>query len=229
MLKESEKAEIAKHILERIDHADEQREPWPHRVIDGFFPNSFYRLLKDHYPPADQGWRALSHHENKEGARQVIYLRENEDIALHDDRKGLWQDLFEIVNGPLSEALLLKFGLAAYKDETHAEIQIIRDSTGYRISPHCDTFRHKRHKLLTLLIYFPMSDQLAGYGTELYEKRLFGGFRKVKRAPFVDNTALLFQPTHKVTWHGVSEIGQTVAPRTSLQIFFKLRSEIRSA
>jgi len=74
-----------------------------------------------------------------------------------------------------------------------------------------------------------MSDDLVGYGTELYKRKLFGGFRKVKQAPFVDNTALLFQPTHKVTWHGVSEIGQTVAPRTSLQIFFNLRNEIRTA
>jgi len=129
MLKESEKAEIAKHILERIDNVDEEREPRPHRATDGFFPNSFYRLLKNHYPLANQDWKALSHPENKEGARQVIYLRENEDVAIHDDCKGLLQDLFEIVDKRLSEALLRKFGLKAYKDETDAEIQIIRDST----------------------------------------------------------------------------------------------------
>jgi hypothetical protein len=229
MLRESEKTEIAKHILDRIERVEEQKDPWPHRVIDDFFPKCFYQSLKDNYPPADQAWRALSHPENKQGARQVIYLREGEEIAIQGDHKGLWQDLFEIVNKRLSGALLLKHGLMAYQDQTEAEIQIIRDSTGYMISPHCDTFRSKRHKLLTLLIYFPVSDDLVGYGTELYRKNLFGGFRRVKQAPFVDNTALLFQPIHKVTWHGVSQITQTIAARTSLQIFYKLRNEIRSA
>jgi 2OG-Fe(II) oxygenase superfamily len=229
MLQESEKAEITKHILDRIEHTHEQRDPWPHRVIDGFFPEPFYRLLKDNYPLADQGWRALLHPENEGGARQVIYLRENEEIAIHGASKRLWADFFEIVNKRLSEALLPRYGLMAYKNDTDAEVQIIRDSTGYKISPHCDTFKHKRHKLLTLLIYFPVSDELVGYGTELYTRRFFGGFRKVKQAPFVDNTALLFQPTHKVTWHGVSEISRTIAARTSLQIFFKLRNETWSA
>lgn len=122
-----------------------------------------------------------------------------------------------------------RYGLMAYQDETNAEVQIIKDGTGCKISPHCDTFRRKRHKLLTLLIYFPISDELVSYGTELYKKKVFGGFRKVKQAPFTDKTALLFQPTHNVTWHGVSEITQAVAPRTSLQIFFKLRHETRAA
>jgi hypothetical protein len=225
MLQESEKAAITRYILERIERTQEQTDPWPHRVIDGFFPKPFYQLLKDNYPFDAHGWKSLSHPDNKGGARQVIYLKENEEFAIHGERKALWEDLFEIVNERLSEALLLKHGLMVYKSETNAEIQIIWDRTGYKISPHCDTFKHKRHKLLTLLVYFPLSDELVGYGTELYEKRSFGGFRKAKQAPLTDNTALLFQPTHNVTWHGVSEITQTVAARTSLQIFFKLRSE----
>ena len=43
------------------------------------------------------------------------------------------------------------------------------------------------------------------------------------------NTALLFHPAWNLTWHGVSEITRPIAPRTSLQIFFKLRQEARSA
>ncbi len=224
MLSGIEKRVVTNHILARLESTREQSEPWPHHVFEGFFPLSFYQLLKGNFPFSSQSWKTLSHPDNQSGARQVIYLRETEDIPLEGQQKELWRDLYEIINTKVADSLLKKYQLTEYKDLTSAEVQIIKDGTGYKISPHCDTFKHKRHKLLTLLIYFPSSEDLNGYGTELYQKRLLGGFKEIKRAPFTDNTALLFQPTYNKTWHGVSQITKAVPARTSLQIFFKLKN-----
>jgi hypothetical protein len=200
MLTEQDKKEIVNHILNNLESVDKQVKPWPHYVFNQFFPESYYQLLKDNFPHANQGWRSLSH--NDYGARQVIFLKDEEKIKISGERKN---------------------GLIEYIDKARLEIQIIRDSIGYKIPPHCDTFKDKRHKLLTILIYFPISEELSGYGTELYTRNIFRRYKKVKQAPFLNNTALMFHPTYNVTWHGVSEITEAIPPRTSLQVFIKLR------
>jgi hypothetical protein len=221
MLTEQDKKEIVNHILNNLESVDKQVKPWPHYVFNQFFPESYYQLLKDNFPHANQGWRSLSH--NDYGARQVIFLKDEEKIKISGEQKSHWEDFYQFMNSQLFEILLRKNGLIEYIDKARLEIQIIRDSIGYKIPPHCDTFKDKRHKLLTILIYFPISEELSGYGTELYTRNIFRRYKKVKQAPFLNNTALMFHPTYNVTWHGVSEITEAIPPRTSLQVFIKLR------
>ncbi|MCP4473520.1 MAG: hypothetical protein GY821_02905 [Gammaproteobacteria bacterium] len=197
-----------------------QTQPWPHYVIDEFLPKSYYQLLKESFPFTEKVWMPLAHPENREGYRQVIYLRRGEE-SLIKQRKEIWLELYDILDKEVSNTLLTLFELNKYRHKVSAEIQIIHDRSGYKISPHCDAVEDNAYKLLTLLIYFPFHENLTEYGTEMYAREESNEFKTVKKLPFIGNAALIFHPVWDLTWHGVSRIDGQNVNRNSLQIFFK--------
>ncbi|MCP3680555.1 MAG: 2OG-Fe(II) oxygenase [Gammaproteobacteria bacterium] len=214
------KAHIVEHISNKLISVAVQKEPWPHYIIDEFLPESYYRLLKESFPFTEKIWMPLAHPDNNKGCRQVIYLRRGEESSIKQ-RKEIWLELYDILDQEVSNVLLTLFELNKYRHKVNAEVQIIHDRTGYKISPHCDAVEGNAHKLLTLLIYFPFHENLTEYGTEMYIREESNEFKTVKKTPFVDNTALIFHPVWDLTWHGVSRIDDQNVNRNSLQIFFK--------
>jgi len=231
---------IIKHIINRVNESDVLREPYKHMIIENFLPDNFYKLLSDNYPSDIRFYKNVKRKEqivNNRSTRFVIHLDKNIYFDNWKNRLNDKQRIYlSILNNVVSSEGFLRniFNKLERRDfynkQYHTEIQIIRDATGYKIFPHCDTKKRRRHKYLTMLIYFPNSSYFWDIGTEVYKPNPLGNiydknnkkFKMFKKAPYIRNTLFTFVPEYDKTWHGVSEV--KIPPnieRRSIQIFLK--------
>lgn len=215
--------------LDKINNSNLFYHPFPHIVIENFLDNNLFQNLRDNFP--DNNFRPSTHgdaiHKNISRRSRII-------IESISDTKPLDNYYNEIYTLFSSEKYLNKVMKIFQKNipKTRTEMQIIKDITNYKITPHCDRF-----KFLTSLFYLPDDNINQDIGTELYipDKNGYidgeGGsydninypkkFKLIKKVKYKPNTLLIFIPLDKVTWHGVSQIKHENYIRKTLQIFQK--------
>jgi len=85
--------------------------------------------------------------------------------------------------------------------EAYSRPALNRDVPGYKILPHTDT----KAKILSGLLYLPLSEDQRGRGTSLYTPRIsipgFKRFNLVKTVPFAPNTGAVCAVTRR-SFHG---------------------------
>lgn len=170
---------IANHALSRIAHAEIITEPFPHIVVDKFFPDTFFDALIDNFP-ARSDFQKVSYPGTGHGRKTSRYRGYGlacKDLSNHD--------YFEVVNSlfasePFSRALLLKFsqklpdGSTPIPPEKHEffkngaadhtcvfDLQI--DFPGYEIPPHPDV----KEKIVTFQFFLVQDNSLRDFGTLL--------------------------------------------------------------
>ena len=166
--------------------------------------------------------RLWQDHPNGGGHRKWIELDKAENIKALSDISFIWTQLNE---GIRSTILLRKLSSKFMLENYRMNMQLIQDTSGYNIGPHCDTFPNQPHKMLTMILYLSDAPELKPHGTTLYDHHEKDGRHILKyhsTVPFVKNTMLLFKPDYPKTWHGVPRYNLS-RPRISLQMFLKHR------
>jgi FkbM family methyltransferase len=227
--------EILSHLIRRIQETNVILYPYPHFIMDNFFPEAFYqeimahRISNESFTGLGASGRASSDYTN----RFILKLEAANIHNLPPQYSDFWAMIANILN---SNELLITLA-SKYRDRLLAdgrladnksinlmpENLLVRDHTNYAIGPHTDA----PHRLLSMLVYLPKDASIKHLGTSVYVPkdpnfRCKGGphhdfenFELVKTAPFLPNTAFCFLKTDN-SFHGVAPITSENIERDSL-------------
>lgn len=219
---------VLEHIIARIQATEVQREPFPHLVIDNFFPEDYFQKILEEFP-LDEEMIPLSETGRTAGQykERLVTLFTPEHFArLSESRQLFWQQFAGwLYSEAFIQAVVERFWphLAGWLatldyDGTGVDVQsdalIISDKTRYSIGPHTDAL----HRLVTFLFYFPPTGADAeGLGTSIYAPKDpymhvnhakhydFEPFDRVATIDFKANRALMFVRNDR-SFHGVEPI-----------------------
>lgn len=219
---------VLNHILGRLEAATVIRDPFPYAVIDGIFPDAYFRRLLDNFPdpdvfvPIDELGR-VSKGAYKE--RSVVELETDGFNRIPTQLRGFWEDFGSVLSsdlfissfiGKFADALEYRFRRICANGvplQVRSDTLLVRDHTDYEIAPHTDA----PHRLISFLFYMPEDDKLRAYGTSLYKPKdpnftcwgdrhhTFEPFTKVGMIEFLPNRLFVFPKTER-TFHGVEQI-----------------------
>jgi len=172
-------AEIKQYVLNQLENAEIQDDPYPHFIIDGLLPEDFYQELISHlpdradyqkvtYPGTGHDPETGNYHDYGWAYRD---LSKNTHLAIVGDIFG---------SDEFSRLMLDKFSAAApgrkmgipekkhkfFKDGAEDFTSVYDhqiDLPGYEIAPHRDI----EGKIVTYLFYMTADDSLERYGTYL--------------------------------------------------------------
>jgi hypothetical protein len=231
--------ELRRFIERKIGGATLQKSPFPHLVIENFFPNELYEKIMVYNPfLANRGeeWLSAAASNNVTSrtpyhARKQINFHANAAFEARPEAAAFWNDLkscflsdpwFEgVVQKKYDEYFQLRFGDLAGEPEFltyfRKELFLQRHEPGYYIGPHTDI----PTRVFTCIFAFASASGFEEYGTELLAPkdplvRCWGndhyapdGFAVKKIAPYSPNNFLLFFKTRQ-SFHSVKAITDEV-------------------
>jgi hypothetical protein len=225
------------HMLGVVARARVESQPFPHFIVEGFFPDELYREILAALPDARLYEEFGYEKHATDGASnrgRFVLSSQNLDHLLGRQR-SLWlgvrdalgaPELKDAVFGRLSQGLAYRFGIpaeAAAAVPAYPRPELFRETTGYKIKPHPDT----RRKLVTMQIALPPDDRQREIGTQFYRRsynplamfREPRGFDECKRAPFLPNVAYAFVVINSLwlkSWHGRTTLPGDVGVRNTI-------------
>jgi hypothetical protein len=241
-LSEEIRRSAVKYMVEAMDRAWFDADPFPHVLVEGLFPDDIYRemlaMLPDpsHYTPVSYERHAKRGVSN----RDKFALSEDYISQLGRRQRALWSAIRDALGAPefkaavfnrLSLGLSYRFGSRdadAALTPGYALPELLRETRGYRIKPHPDT----RRKVVTMQIALPEDNRQANLGTQFYGRswsplsllREPRGFEVVKQSPFLPNTAYAFVVLNTLrhrSWHGRTTLrGESQVRNSILNIWY---------
>lgn len=236
---------------EHIKNTPVHNKPFQYFYVDGHvFTDDFYKTLINNLPDISH-YNPMMHPEaivdDNYSSRDYFILTREKSIELSEKVHPIWGELFNILDGNELQSLLhgkLKDDIEkrhkkSYKDiSCKKEIQIIRDSLGYKILPHPDGGL----KFVSCLIYLPEDNSHPHLGTNIYEESINGkhtgsygkkdneksnhkdkAFDIIRRCEFKPNSMTCFAVSNK-SWHGVDEMKEKYT-RNCIQLFYQKRKD----
>jgi hypothetical protein len=213
-------------------------DPFPHVVVNGFFPEDVYRDLLRKLPDTAL-YEPFSYgkHHTAAGESNRMRFRLTSDCLERLDarRRSFWLTIRSVLGS--RELKMLTFekvaaGLAYRYSVSQDQVsslpgyalpELFHERGGYAIDPHPDT----RRKVVTMQIALPRDDSQRDLGTEFYARSLRPsallrpprGFSIVRRMEFLPNTAYAFAVLNTLrlkSWHGRTAIPASLGDRNSI-------------
>ena len=229
---------LRNHLINVVNAAQLEREPFCHIYMQGMFPSEVYNLLLRSFPPKDlytplnlRKWVRA----DGSSTRDKFYLTPDNLARLSPESAGLWSMFVRAVTddqfkrtifAKLAPDLAARFGVAedAVPDiECGHEIMLVRDTEDYVIKPHPDGL----NKFVTFQFYLPSDESQLELGTSLFrrQRRIFRStFEEVKRFPFRPNSAYAFpvsESPDRTSWHGRERLSGFTGARNTLMLLFQ--------
>jgi hypothetical protein len=230
---------IREQIEARFAVASLETSPFPHLIIEDFFPDDVYARLIEYNPfRTNRGveWLEKSKSANVSSAtpyfaRKQINFHADQRFDAPDDQQDFWNDVKscflsdnwfpDLVRAKYPEYFRLRFGDLVddsdFSSLFRRELFLQRHEPGYYIGPHTDI----PTRVFTCIFAFARSSGFEEYGTELLAPknrldRCWGsdhyspdGFTLKKVAPYKPNNFLLFFKTRH-SFHAVRSIDDSV-------------------
>lgn len=230
---------LRSHIEEKMRSAELLHFPFPHMIIEGFFPDDVFRKILEKNPfKQNAGREWLTESETKHlktatpyFARKQINFHRNDPFEATSEDASFWNDIklcfladhwFEkLVVEKYREYFILRFGEYVDDEEFfasfHKELFLQRHEPGYYIGPHTDI----PTRVFTCIFSFADREGFEQYGTQLCvhknkRVRCWGNDHYVpddfivrKVAPYKPNNFLLFFKTRH-SFHSVKAIDDSV-------------------
>jgi hypothetical protein len=238
-MKDSLKNRIRLHIEQKFEAIELDKLPFPHLIIEGFFPDDVYqKILEYNLFKENRGTEWLSKsatRASKTGtpyyARKQINFHANDPYVAGSEEGDFWNSLSEIfladswfeklVFNKYPDYFYLRFGNLCQDSDFFnffkKELFLQRHEVGYKIGPHTDI----PTRVFTCIFAFAETPGYEHCGTELLSHqdrltRCWGNnhydtsdFKIEKIAPYSPNNFLLFFKTRQ-SFHSVCEIDDTV-------------------
>lgn len=222
--------DVLRHVLEKLEAAPIETDPFPYVVIDGIFPEGYYQRILEAFPdessfvPIDETGRVSPGSYKERG----VVLFERDNLArIPSPRREFWQafsawlysDLF--VAGFVNKfAEVLDYRLQRICADgvplrVRSDALLVKDRTNYEIGPHTDS----PYRLVSFLFYMPADRSLREYGTAFYRAKdkdftCWGGphydfadFERASTMEFLPNRLVAFPKTER-TFHGVEPVAR---------------------
>jgi len=217
-------------IVESFDKglANGRRETEPFLMYD-FSPwsDEVYDLIM-RYMPDESAYFPLTHNEAKRAdgsyARLRWPLQKSRIRLLPPDARDFWMELREVLRSDelrdvfknwLAPTLVARFKCPLSEIPAFPAPQLLKDSYGYKISPHADTDL----KVITTQWYLPRTTSQAHLGTRVHNRLPNGQFEEVRAMQFVPNRGYAFGVTND-SWHSVASMTEADGVRDSLMMFY---------
>lgn len=171
--------EIFSHIKSKIDAAEIIEYPFPHLLINDFFPVDLYQEMIDNFPSSPTG-------KNADGDN---YLAPEDDWRLSDMDRALWSLVRDDIYPAVMNIVQKKLIVYVFKrcEELHKShflpklsfgdindwelltnpldgFQLLQRTEGFSIPPHL----HGPYEYIDILHYLPNDDSAKDHGTQLY-------------------------------------------------------------
>jgi len=195
-------------LLKKIKDVKIINQPYPHFIIDDFFPQETYLYILRNIPDESKYKPFVK-------SRLIMELNKTSDINLKHITDILMSE-------EMKECLLEKYkntmSKSIYQHGKTGYIRgsLIKDFKGYSIKPHTDI----ETKIITFLIYLPNDDSLCHIGTNILIKHdiinkfdLVDKFDFVDKVEFLPNRLFCFLRTFN-SWHSVDEIEDDICRNT---------------
>ncbi len=233
------KFELKHHIEHRINAATADNSPFPHIIVEDFFPPDIYEMILRENPfKLNQGKEWISQKKSKKSktntpyfARKQINFHTGDAYETTPEGKELWDSLSEcfladdwfpkLIAKKFPEYFSIRFGDLMKRDDFASffrrELFLQRHEPGYYIGPHTDI----PTRVFTCIFSFADRAGFETFGTELCSPsdplvRCWGNnhykpddFIVEKLAPYKPNNFLLFFKTRQ-SFHSVKAIDDTV-------------------
>jgi FkbM family methyltransferase len=217
---------VLDHVLDRIKHSPINTDPFPHIVVDDFFPKEYFETALRNFP-SDEQMIPLSETGRTAGYpdRLVTLFNDDHFSRLDVSRREFWGRFAgwlyskAFIDGviekfwPYVAGRLHTLNTQHKNVRLHGDALIVSDKSNYAIGPHTDAL----HRLVTFLFYLPETDDWRNLGTSIYKPldpkfecdgskhHLFDAFERVTTVDFLPNRALLFVRSNH-SFHGVERI-----------------------
>lgn len=233
------KQTLRQHIEAKINTATLDTSPFPHLIIENFFPEEVYDKIQRYNPfkqNAGVEWlsRAKSSTVSSNTpyyARKQINFHKDDSFNAPAEEQAFWNELkdcflgddwFErVVYNKYKEYFVLRFGDLVYEEDFFTlfkkEFFLQRHEPGYYIGPHTDI----PTRVFTCIFSFAAREGFEEYGTRLLTHkdrlaRCWGNdhykpddYETKKLAPYKPNNFLLFFKTRQ-SFHSVDAITEEV-------------------
>ena len=234
----SQESALRDHLLDTVNSAHLEKDPFCHIYMEGVFPAGLYPALLRNLPPAGlyvplnlRKWVRA----DGTSTRDQFHLTAENLSKLPQEGAALWRALVgAVVDGSLKRTLFSKlapdlaqrFGVPEERVpdiECVYEILLVRDTEDYRIKPHPDGL----NKIVTMQCYLPPDDSQLELGTSLFVRHrglLLSSFEEVKRFAFKPNSAYAFavsESPQRTSWHGRERLSGFTGVRNTLMILFQ--------
>jgi len=187
------------YVIKKIIDAPIIKEPYPHILISGIFPDEFYSVLLEQIPN-------VSAYTAKTKYGKTMTL-ENFD-GLDEEEKKFWKEVHDSLRSDeFASILLKKFNVSG---KGVSDLFLHKDLENFEFRPHRDT----HSKLVTYLFYLPKDSSLSQLGTHILvpkkgvvikkttEHQDWELFETVKMSEYVPNSFFAFAP-HENSFHAV--------------------------
>ncbi len=219
---------VEHEVVRRIDAAAVCPIPFPHILIDGIFPATFYAELLRQIP-SQEFYTPISD-TGAEGQRLVLHLARLD--ALPAVRRIFWLKAASwLIGSNLASAFAKKFAPVieenAGRDPRElaygVEAMLVKYSGGYQIGPHTGPRNHA----ISALFHLPPNDNDEQHGTALYAPYAPGfcsdgraplslkEFGKIATVPFRPNSMFGFARSGS-SFHGMEPVTDHIPERDAL-------------
>lgn len=190
------------------------------------FADDLYAAILDHLPE-DRFYQPMMHRDamrpDGSSTRLIFALKSERIDLLPYAQKMFWRELADELKGDDVRAVFqkhLKADLELRPDAPtlYPALILLRDLSGYKITPHPDT----PSKVVTCQFYLPEDTKQSALGTSFYKRLDDGAMHKVCTLGFYPNSAYCFTVTDH-SFHG-TEFGEFAgAPRNTMMLnYYKL-------
>jgi hypothetical protein len=226
------------HLTAAIEKVAVVAEPFPHFVVNGFFPDDVYQDLLRLLPPASlyEPFSYGKHHgANGESNRMRFPFSRDSLNRLNARGRSFWFTIRSVLGSVELKRLAFEkvaAGLSYRYSIDAADVaslpgfalpELFHERGGYAIAPHPDT----RRKVVTMQIALPRDESQRELGTEFYSRSLKPaslirpprGFVITRRMDFLPNTAYAFVVLNTFrlkSWHGRTAIPAGLGVRNSI-------------
>ena len=226
-------AAVVDSIVDKINRAPLDFNPTAHFFIENVLPNYLYPKLLSLLPP-ESSLHPIQHKDaiTDDGriTRFLLDITSDTIQRFDDERRVFWGHMIDIYAAEdIKRAILSKFRseLAIRFGKDVPEVVSVpifyRDMPGYKISVHPDS----EDKVATFQFYLPEDLTQRHMGTA-FHKRHGNKFVKIKKIPFVPNSAYAFVRTDE-SWHSVDQVARNELPRDSLALTLYLHGKAFSS
>ena len=177
---------VSASLIAAISSAMRDERPYRHWTVTGVFPRGVSQVLRD-LPYAVPDLHGIS------GKRELHNDQRHYFDAATNARFPACQAVADAFQSPEVVAAI-EHSTGADLSGSYVRLEFAQDTDGFWLQPHTDL----GVKRFTMLIYLADGDGQADLGTDIYADKDSWS----KRSAFVDNSALVFVPSHN-TWHGL--------------------------